>query len=292
MTDAEPDRPSPLGQRAVSIVAALLTPFDQEGNIDHAALRDHVEILLHEGIDALMPCGTTGEGALLGEQEVAAAISTVVEVTDGRALVFAHVGRPDTPATLRLTRHALGAGASTIVAVVPYYFELGQPELAQHYRAVIGVAGDTPVFAYNIPSRTSNDLSAATAASLAERGLAGIKDSTGSMERHEEYLDIARRGRDDRFRVFIGSDNLALDAFRRGSAGCVSGLANLRPDLLVRLRDAHSTGSEPEASAIQDEIVDAQATQGPSLVALKRATARWLAGMGVSYPDVVRPPLA
>src|SRR3990170_1279811 len=96
----------------ISIVTALLTPFDERGEVDHEALRAHVDDLITEGIDGIMPCGTSGEGPLLDEAEAAAVIGTVVDGAAERVPVLAHVGRAGTRETVRLGRQATDAGAA------------------------------------------------------------------------------------------------------------------------------------------------------------------------------------
>src|SRR5215210_59514 len=141
-----------------SVVVALLTPFAEDGTIDAGTLREHVAFLLDAGVDALMPCGTTGEGPLLDEDEAAAVVETAVAAADGRVPVLAHVGRTSTGATIRLARRAIGNGAAAVSAVVPYYYDLGDEQVLAHYRALVDAAGTTPALAYNIPARTGNDL--------------------------------------------------------------------------------------------------------------------------------------
>src|SRR3954449_8474304 len=105
-----------------AVVVALLTPYDGGGGVDEAAMRAHVDWLVTAGIDGLMPCGTTGEGPLLADDEVAAVVRAAVAAADGRVPVLAHIGRPGTAPTLALARRAVGDGAAAIAAVVPYYY--------------------------------------------------------------------------------------------------------------------------------------------------------------------------
>lgn len=279
----------------VSVIAALLTPFAADGRVDLEALRKHVEVLVAEGCDALMPCGTTGEGPLLDDGEAAAVVSATVHAAAGRVPVLAHAGRPGTEATIRLARRAVEGGAGAISAVVPYYYPLGQDRIVAHYRAVVKALPDVPVFAYTIPARAVNDLEPASLAELAGDGLAGLKDSTGSLERHAEYLAVSRQqaeaGRD--LAVYAGSEGLFIDSVERGSAGAVSALANLRPDLVVGMRQAYVDGLPERARALQDECrtVRAATLERGGLPSLKRAVADSLRAKGIDYPPYVRAPL-
>src|SRR4051794_18227961 len=93
-----------------AVIVALLTPYDETGAPDPGALRAHVDLLVEAGVDALMPCGTTGEGPLLADDEVAAVVRATVAAADGRVPVLAHVGRPGTAPTLALARRAVAHG--------------------------------------------------------------------------------------------------------------------------------------------------------------------------------------
>lgn len=279
--------------RRISIMAALLTPFDDRGGVDNEALRAHVDHLVSEGVDGIMPCGTSGEGPLLDEDEVAAVIGTVVEGAAGRVPVLAHVGRAATRETVRLGRKATDAGANALVACMPYYYALDERQVVNHYTTLMA-STDVQVYAYTIPSRTGNDLSPGAVRVLAGEGLAGLKDSTKSFERHLEYLEIARGAADpDPFAVFMGSDAMLLDALQAGAAGSVSALANLRPDLLSSLKRAFLEDDQVQAKSLQEEIarLRAEVSRGPALMALKVAVARRLSAKGIAYSARLRAPL-
>lgn len=274
-------------------MAALLTPFDDRGGVYHEALRAHVDDLISEGVDGIMPCGTSGEGPLLDEDEAAAVIGTVVEGAAGRVPVLAHVGRAATGETVRLGRQATDAGANALVACLPYYYAVDERQVLNHYTTLIASTG-IPVYAYTIPSRTGNDLSPGAVQVLAGEGLAGLKDSTKSFDRHLEYLEIARAVADpDNFAVFMGSDAMVLDALQAGAAGSLSALANLRPDLLSSLKRAFIDDDQVEAKSLQGEIarVRAEVSTGPALSALKAAVARRLNARGIAYSARLRAPL-
>jgi dihydrodipicolinate synthase/N-acetylneuraminate lyase len=243
---------------APRVVVALLTPHGDDG-----ALRAHVDFLIEAGVDALMPCGTTGECALLTLEEAAHAIDATIRAAGGRAPVLAHVGRASTAETLWLAQRG---GAESVSAVVPYYYAYSDDQIVRHYDALIA-AVDVPVYAYNIPQRTGNDLTADVVRRI--DGLAGVKDSTKSWERHLEYLQTG-------LEIYVGTDAFVREAFSAGAAGCVSALANVRPDLLCRLRDGED---------VHDEIVALRAEL--PFQKLKAAVAERIPG----YPTAYRAPL-
>lgn len=268
-----------LPERAV--VVALLTPYRPDGSVDLDALARHVDQLVEAGVDGLMPAGTTGEGALLDDDEILAVVEATLRAAAGAAPVLAHVGRPATAATVRLLRRAVEAGADMVSAVVPYYYGLDDRQLVAHYEVLLEAAGSTPVFAYTIPDRARNELSAAVVRELAAAGLAGVKDSTKSLERHREYLACG-------VPVLMGSDGLVLQALELGAAGCVSAIANLRPDLLLELARASREGRPEDAERLQGAVSElrVELAREPPLVALKRAVAALVPGYS---PEVRRP---
>ena len=252
------------------VVVALTTPFREDGSVDRDALGRHAGWLVDQGVDALMPCGTTGEGPLLEPDEVDEVVLGCVDAADGRAAVLAHIGRPATAATVELARRALAAGAQGVSAVVPYYYALSDAEVVEHYRRLLAAANGSAVYAYTIPARTGNELSVEAVRTLGADGLRGVKDSTKSWERHLEYLET---GVD----VLTGTDAFVVESLRAGSAGCVSALANVWPDLLGRARDGEDV--QGEISALRER------TPFPRL---KDA----IAGVVPGYPTSYRAPLA
>src|SRR3954470_24091239 len=108
-----------------ALVVALLTSYDEGGAPDAGALRAHVDLLVEAGVDALMPCGTTGEGPLLSDDEGAAVVRAAVAAADGRAPALTHRGAPGTAPTLALARRSVADGAVAVAAVVPYYYAAG-----------------------------------------------------------------------------------------------------------------------------------------------------------------------
>ena len=274
-----------------AIVPALLTPFDASGAVDRDALRGHVGWLVDQGADGIMPCGTTGETAFLSDDEVIDVVETVVAAAGGRVPVIAHVGRPATKATIDLGRRALDAGAVAVSAVVPYYHVLEPEMVLDHYRALMDAFGADRTLAYCIPSHSNNVLAPDGLATLAREGLAGFKDSTMDAGEHDAYIAaLQTTGRDD-FAFLVGLGALLLRTLRAGAAGAVLGIANLLPDLAVRLRDAFLAGREDEAEALQAELAEAEAA-AMAFPDLKRAVAERLrTEAAIEYGPHMRAPM-
>jgi 4-hydroxy-tetrahydrodipicolinate synthase len=275
---------------SAEVHVALLTPADGEGLLDERALAAHVDWLAGRGADGVLVAGTTGEGPLLDDADVIRAVAVAAEAGAGRMQVVAHVGRPSTRATIRLAREAAAAGATSVAAIVPYFFPLGEDQLLGHF-AALAESVALPAFAYTIPAHTHHEVSGALLERMLDSGLAGIKDSTKSEERHAEYLDVARRH--EGARVYMGSDGLALLALRSGATGLMSAVANAVPDRVIALRDAVAAEDWAAAERLQDEMLAfrTKIKQGPAFAALKQEVADRLAADGRAYPTAVRGPL-
>jgi 4-hydroxy-tetrahydrodipicolinate synthase len=269
-------------------LAAIATPFAADGAPDLDAFAAHVRWLGEQGLDGVFVAGTTGEGVLLEQDEVAALVSRAVG--EGAGQVIAQVGRPSTRATVALARRALEAGSHAVAAYVPWFYPVTQVQLRRHFLALLEAAGDAPAFMYNIPPRTVNDLDPGLAGELAAAGFAGMKDSTGDFARHEAYL----RAVDGRpFELYTGSEPFALRSMRAGSTGTISALANCVPELFTGLRDALARGDEGEAGRLQDQISvlkEQTRAEESTVVAVKRRVRERLGARGIDYPAGPRAP--
>ena len=281
----EPNRPS--------VIVALLTPFEENGGLDEAALEAHVDYVVAAGVDALMPCGTTGEGPILSDAEVTQMVRATCDAAAGRVPVLAHVGRPGTGATLALARQAVEDGASAVSAVVPYYYPADGDQIRAHYAALVEGLDGTPVYGYTIPERTRNELDPGILGALIAEGLAGLKDSTKSIERHREYAAAARDA-GGRFDLFMGSASLVLEAVRAGAAGAVLAVANSHPELCAGLMRACREGREDDAERLQADLaeVEGEINRDGTIPGLKRRVADRLRERGApSYGTELRAPL-
>ena len=273
---------------APSVLPALLTPFDERGEIDAARARDHVEFLIEAGVHGIMPCGTTGETALLEPDETLLVVRTVVEAAAGRVPVDRPRRAPGTTTTVRLIEAAIDAGAAGVSAIVPYYYALGDREIVAHFRALLRAAGDTPLLAYTFPARTGNELSAEAFRTLVEDGLAGLKDSTSDDELHAGYLAAAPGAQ-----IFVGSPSHLLPRCATAPAAawprsptCARSSSSRSPR-----RGATAATRRPSAYRRRSAPPSASSPQEPPLVALKRGVAELMAERGSRYPSALRSPL-
>ena len=272
-----------------AVIVALLTPLGDDGRLDTHALEAHVDDLVAAGVDGLMPCGTTGESALLSDAETAEVVRATCRAARGRVPVLAHVGRAGTVPTLELARQAVEDGAAAVSAVVPYYYAAGPDQIRAHYATLLdGV--DVPLYGYTIPERTHNELEPALLGALIADGMAGLKDSTKSIERHREYA-AAVQAAGAPFDLFVGTASLVLDALEAGSSGAVLAVANSNPELCAGLVRAVRDGDGDEARRLQDELtaVEKEIHGAGTIPALKRRVAERLGT--ASYGTELRAPL-
>ncbi len=219
-------------------MVAIVTPM-RDGAVDLARFRELVLWQLAEGTDALVPCGTTGEGATLTPAERAEVIGATVEVVRGRVPVIAGAGSNSTREAIESVKAAKELGADAALVVTPYYNKPTQEGLFRHY-AAIAEATRFPVIAYNVPSRTSVDLTPDTTARLVKAGaIVGLKDATGNLDRQVQLLE--RIGRDAT--AYLSGDDFTAAAYLAcGGHGLISVVANVIPRAVKELVAAARRG--------------------------------------------------
>ncbi len=232
-------------------MVALVTPF-RDDRIDRPAVKKLVDYLIENGIDAIIPCGTTGESATLSHQEHDEMIEITLELVAGRVPVIAGTGSNSTKEAVRLTRHAAQAGAQAALLITPYYNRPTQEGLYQHFRAV-SEASDLPLIPYNVPARTGVNLLPPTVARLAElKNIIGIKEATGSLAQAMEIIALCPKN----FLLLSGEDMLNLPLYAIGAQGTISVTANVAPPLVSGLYDAFVAGKLQEATFLNRNLFD------------------------------------
>jgi 4-hydroxy-tetrahydrodipicolinate synthase len=233
-------------ERLAGCGTALLTPFDANGAIDEPALRRFVEWQITEGIDFLVPCGTTGEAATMTTAEHRRVVQITAEQAAGRVPVVAGAGSNDTRRAIAQSREMEAAGATHLLHVVPMYNKPPQRGMAAHFRAIAGEAR-LPIILYNVPGRTGVNMDATTALELAEvPGIAGIKEASGDLAQITEIL----RARPAHFSVLSGDDALTLAVVAAGGDGVISVTSNATPRRMAALVRAARSGDLPAARSV------------------------------------------
>ncbi len=235
---------------AMSFVA-LVTCFRQDETIDHDAIRRQARRQMEAG-NNILACGTNGDFTSLLYEEKLKICETIVTEAAGKVKVFANTGCPSTYETIRLGRDAISLGVDALSVIAPYFIACTQEGLYNHFSRIAD-AVTKPVYMYDIPARTQNHIETATAARLAEHGnILGIKDSGGKKETLDEYISITKSGKN--FTVFAGPDSLIHYALTQGAGGCVSGLANVAPDIVAGICREFAAGNIAESARLQEAL--------------------------------------
>ncbi len=238
--------------RLKGAMTALITPF-KNGAIDEAKYAELIQRQIDNGIDVVVPVGTTGESATLSHEEHKRCIEIAVEVCKGsETRVMAGAGSNSTAEAIDLASFAQKAGADAILSVSPYYNKPTQEGLYHHYKA-IAESVDIPVLLYNVPGRTGVDIKPETIFRLFDEveNIYGVKEATGSIERCVELL--AKR---PELYVISGDDAINYPIIANGGMGVISVTANLLPDRMSMLVHAGLAGQFDTAKMINDELFD------------------------------------
>lgn len=232
------------------VLPALVTPF-RDGAVDEAAFVKLVERQIAGGVHGLVPVGTTGESATLSHDEHRRVVELCVATAGGRVPVIAGAGSNSTAEAIELARHAKTVGADAALVVTPYYNRPSQEGLYAHY-AAIAEAVQIPVLVYNVPSRTSVDISNETLARLAKLpNIVGIKDATGDPGRASQQRLICGEG----WTMLSGNDDSALGYMAHGGHGCISVTANVAPEQCAAFYNDALAGRWQDALYGQDRLI-------------------------------------
>ncbi|WP_423798659.1 4-hydroxy-tetrahydrodipicolinate synthase [Neobacillus sp. SAB-20_R2A] len=225
------------------VLTAIVTPFDQDGEIDFNATRDLVNYLLANGTDGLVVCGTTGESPTLSTEEKVALFKFVVEVADGRVPVIAGTGSNNTRASISLTKLAEEVGVDGIMLVAPYYNKPSQEGMYQHFKA-IAESTSLPVMLYNIPGRSVVNISAETVIRLSQiPNIVAVKEASGHLD---DMAEIIKQTADD-FSLYSGDDGMTLPVLSIGGVGVISVashiIGNEMQDMVSRFKNGDLAGA-------------------------------------------------
>jgi 4-hydroxy-tetrahydrodipicolinate synthase len=229
---------------------ALVTPFLDDGQLDEAALRKLVQFQVKEGIDFLVPCGSTGESAALSHDEHCRVVEVVVEAAAGKVPVVAGAGGCNTAKVVELAKAVERLGVDALLSVTPYYNRPTQEGLVQHYRA-LAEAVRLPIFLYNVPGRTSTNLLPDTVVRLADSpNIVGIKEASGNID---QITELAVK-RPKSFQLLSGDDANTIAIVSVGGTGLISVVSNETPRKMTQLTHAAMEGRFDKALSIQKEL--------------------------------------
>jgi 4-hydroxy-tetrahydrodipicolinate synthase len=230
-------------------IVAIVTPF-RKGRVDERTLGDLIEFQIAHGTKGIVPCGTTGESATLSHEEHERVVAFTVEAVRRRIPVIAGAGSNCTEEAIRLTRHAKAARADGALLITPYYNKPTQEGLFRHYKAV-AEAVDLPIVLYNIPGRTSVNMTPATVTRLsAIRNIVAIKEGSGLVQQASDILAACR----DRITVLSGDDPLTLPMMALGAKGVITVTANIAPADMAAMVEAFQAGKHEEAQRLHYKL--------------------------------------
>jgi len=233
------------------IIPAMVTPFDEQGKINEAALRKLIDYLIEGGVHGLFPVGSQGEFYALEKEEKKKIIEIVVDEANKKVPIYAGTGAITTKETIILTKMAEDIGVDAVSVITPFFISPTQDELYEHYFS-IAKSTHLPVLLYNNPGRTGVNLSVDLVVRLSKiDNIVGIKDSSGDMTLISEYI----RRTDDDFSVLAGRDTLIYGTLLYGGKGAIAATANVVPKLVVEVYEAYIKGDIQQAKEAQANLV-------------------------------------
>ncbi|HWS71677.1 MAG TPA: 4-hydroxy-tetrahydrodipicolinate synthase, partial [Thermoanaerobaculia bacterium] len=236
---------------------ALITPFTRDGALDDAALAKFVEWQIAEGVNFLVPCGTTGENPALTPDEHRRVVELTVQTANGRVPVLAGAGSNATPRAVELAELAVELGADGILTITPYYNKPNPDGLLRHFAAQANALekkkAGFPMVMYNVPGRTGVNMSAETTLRIARElpNVIAVKEASANME---QILSILRERRSG-FLVLSGDDAWTLPLIGAGADGLISVASNEVPRLMAELVGNALEGDFAQARAIHNRLL-------------------------------------
>lgn len=225
------------------VFTALVTPFREDGSVDELALRQLVDFQVKDGIDGLVPVGTTGESPTLGLEETQTVIRIVIEQAAGKVPVIAGTGSNSTDKAIHLTAKAKELGADASLQVAPYYNKPTAEGFYRHFTAIAD-AVDLPMVVYNIPGRTGKNIENSTMLKLARhKNIVAVKEASGDIS---QMMNLIAQ-KPESFTVLSGDDNLAFPLIALGGKGVISVASNLIPGQMKEFIHAALNGKWDKA---------------------------------------------
>ncbi|NRB67780.1 MAG: 4-hydroxy-tetrahydrodipicolinate synthase [Vibrio sp.] len=232
-------------------IVALITPFNNDGEVDYVSLKKLVDFHVDAGSDGIVAVGTTGESATLTVEEHVKVVTKVVEFAEGRIPVIAGTGANATHESVTFSRLLNNSGIAGCLSVTPYYNKPTQEGLFQHYKA-IAEESDVPQILYNVPGRTAVDLLPETVARLAEiDNIVALKDATGDLNRIAIHRELC--GKD--FILLSGDDSSGLDFVKQGGQGVISVTNNIAAEDMAKMMKLALEGKYEEAEIINQRLM-------------------------------------
>ena len=232
---------------------ALITPF-KKGKVDFKALEKLIEFQIENGIDGIVPCGTTGESPTLSHQEHNEIIEFAVKIAKKRVKVMAGTGSNSTSEAVEMTKYAKKVGVDSCLIVTPYYNKPTPEGVYEHFKALdkCGI----PLYIYNIPGRSVINIADENIVKIAQlKNVAGIKDATGDLARLSSLRILINKINKD-FIYLSGEDETAVGFNAMGGNGIISVTANIAPKMVSDLQKLCMANKYDEALKLQDKLTN------------------------------------
>ena len=234
------------------VVPPMVTPFQENGEVDYDALRTLVTFL-KEHVDGLFINGSYGGGVLMTEEERRQVAEVTVKTAEGKIPVTVHVGTADSLSAARLVDHAAGCGATAVAAVGPYYFKHSKEEILRYFEALVKAAqGRVPVYVYNNPQFQGYPMELDVIRDLKEKvGVSGVKDATFDIQNMAKYMRLLKS---DTFDVALGTEAMWLSACVLGCKAFIPGIANAFPEICKKMFQEGMAGDFEACRKTQFEV--------------------------------------
>lgn len=232
-------------------ITPLVTPFSKDGSVDFKSLEKLFEFQVSNGVKSFVPCGSTGEAAMLSDEEYRSVITRVKELCGNEYGCIPGIGQSATNKACDAANFAAKIKADAVLLVTPPYVKPTQAGILEHFRQVKS-ASKLPIVAYNIPGRSGANMLPTTIAQLVNEGLIiGLKDSTGSIEQLLDTVKLIGNS----IAILSGEDSLIHAIMACGGVGTISATANIIPDKIVELTNKFLDGESKVAFKVQLEVL-------------------------------------
>ncbi|MHB1654278.1 MAG: dihydrodipicolinate synthase family protein [Desulfitobacteriaceae bacterium] len=233
------------------VYVAMLTPFDDKGNVDELSLRRTTEFAIQQGVDGLFPNSSVGEFVQMTFEERVRAIEIVLDQTNGRVPVTPGASDTHAKGSILMAQEAKRLGCEAVVITSPWYLPTTQEMIERHFEAVTE-AVDIPVIIYNIPMMTAPITYDVVKRLSRRKNIVGMKDSSGSMSDNVHFMDKVRlAGTSDKFNFLVGREETFFPALMAGAKGCMTAASGIIPEIMVGIYRAYKSQEYDKALELQ-----------------------------------------
>ena len=234
-----------------NVITAMITPFHEDGSVNYEAFRELAEKYTAQG-SGILVAATTGEGAVMTEDEKLKLFKIAADALTDKTLVMANVGTNNTAQTIDLIKRTEGLGVDALLCIVPYYNKPNQDGCYAHF-AAIAKSTKLPIFIYNVPGRTGGKIEAPTLCRLAHDfpNIIGLKDASGDLD----YAGYVAANAPAGFHLYSGDDNLTLPIVAVGGEGVVSVASHVICKEMSEMIQAHKDGDVKKAAAMHQKYL-------------------------------------